>query len=150
MKIIAEPLIVDGVVALSHHGYYDPEVAAQRYHDIFFGSGIALPRVIVCDSSHVMYKRPRKADQNGRLSQEPEEVRLYGSSRPDLPMIATIVGDENVERLVCITGDNEDVAHLLEERYRMLGLSHKVNIVDTTSSAIGIIESLIEADPSAP
>ena len=53
MKIKVEQLILDGVVALSHHGYYDPEVAAQRYHDIFFGSGIhfntikSLPRFLL-------------------------------------------------------------------------------------------------------
>ncbi|MAU10214.1 MAG: hypothetical protein CL607_10360 [Anaerolineaceae bacterium] len=148
MKIKVEQLILDGVVALSHHGYYDPEVAAQRYHDIFFGSEMTLPRVIVCDATHVMYKRPRKANQNGNLPNS-EETRLYGSSRPDLPMIASIVGDDDVERLVCITGKNDDVAQRLEERYRKLGLLHKVNIVDTTSEAVSIIESLVEAEPSA-
>lgn len=145
MKIKVEQLILNGVVALSHHGYYDPEVAAQRYHDIFFGSGKSLPRVIVCDSTHVMYQRPSNGTHNGHLP-HPEEARLYGSWRPDLPMIATIVGDEDVERLVCITGENEDVARMLEDRYRTLGLSHKVNIVDTTGEAVGIVESLFETE----
>ena len=58
-------------------------------------------------------------------------------------------GDDDVERLVCITGKNDDVAQRLEERYRKLGLLHKVNIVDTTSEAVSIIESLVEAEPSA-
>lgn len=63
-------------------------------------------------------------------------------------MIATIVGDEQVERLVCITGENDDIAHILEERYHTLGLSHKVNIVDTTGEAVGIVEDLMEDSSS--
>lgn len=142
MKITAEQLILDGVVALTHQGYYDPETAAKRYHEIFFGSGMAMPRIIICDSSHIMFKRPSESDCNRH------EDRLYGSSRADLAMVATIVGDEKVERLVCIAGDNEDLAHILAERYRMLGLAHKVDIVDNSTSAVSIVESVLEYDPS--